>query len=217
MTSGIEVYKSINAVQAALARRGISKDRKAQAGASYAFRGIDDIYGALASLLDEHGLVILPKMESRTTTERTNKNGTVMFYTLVHAVFTFVSSRDGSTCTASTFGEAMDTSDKSTNKAMSAAYKYMALQTFCIPIEGQDTETEHHEVAPEFSHSDDMMLDAIAKCQTIDDLTEWSKLHGGAAAQSDNAAHIRAAYRARMTDLNSPKIKGIMYLTPETG
>ena len=47
-------------------------------------------------------------------------------------------------------GEAMDTGDKATNKAMSAAMKYALLQTFCIPTEegGKDTEENSHEVKP---------------------------------------------------------------------
>ena len=66
----------------------------------------------------------------------------------VHAEFDFVSAEDGTKHTASTFGEAMDSSDKATNKAMSAAYKYAAFMTFCIPVEGDnDSENDHHEVA----------------------------------------------------------------------
>lgn len=49
-----------------------------------------------------------------------------------------MSAVDGSRHTVSTFGEAMDSADKATNKAMSAAYKYMAMQTFCIPTEGDN-------------------------------------------------------------------------------
>src|SRR5690606_19364534 len=46
-------------------------------------------------------------------------------------------------------GEAMDSADKATNKAMSAAYKYAAFQTFCIPTEGDnDADATTHEVAP---------------------------------------------------------------------
>ena len=45
-------------------------------------------------------------------------------------------------------GEAMDSGDKATNKAMSAAYKYAAFQTFAIPTEGTpDADAETHEVA----------------------------------------------------------------------
>jgi hypothetical protein len=37
----------------------------------------------------------------------------------------------------------MDSSDKATNKAMSAAYKYAAFQAFAIPTEG-DNDTENN-------------------------------------------------------------------------
>jgi hypothetical protein len=41
----------------------------------------------------------------------------------------------------------MDSGDKSTNKAMSAAYKYACIQSFCIPTEGDnDTENTTHEI-----------------------------------------------------------------------
>ena len=41
----------------------------------------------------------------------------------------------------------MDSGDKATNKAMSAAYKYAMFQTFCIPVEGTpDADGDSHEV-----------------------------------------------------------------------
>jgi hypothetical protein len=65
----------------------------------------------------------------------------------VHAEFDFVSASDGSKHTVSTFGEAMDSGDKATNKAMSAAYKYAAFQAFAIPTEGDnDPDNSTHEV-----------------------------------------------------------------------
>ena len=36
-----------------------------------------------------------------------------------------------------TFGEAMDSGDKATNKAMSVALKYLLIQTFQIPVTGE--------------------------------------------------------------------------------
>jgi hypothetical protein len=72
-----------------------------------------------------------------------------LFVAVVHAEFDFVSTVDGSKHTAATFGEAMDSSDKATNKAMSAAFKYAAFMTFCIPTEGDnDADATSHEVAP---------------------------------------------------------------------
>jgi hypothetical protein len=135
-------------VQASLAVEGISKDRKNDAQ-GYKFRGIDDVYNALAPLLAKNGLCILPRCTERTVVERINAKGTALFYVTVRADFDFVSSEDGSKHTITTYGEAMDSGDKATNKAMSAAYKYAAMQAFAIPTEGDNDADGHtHTVAP---------------------------------------------------------------------
>lgn len=132
-----KVYQAINKVQAELAKSGIAKDqRNTQQG--YSFRGIDSVYNALAPLLAEHGLCILPKVLSRSVTERITAKGGVLFYVVVDMEFSFVCAEDGSSHIVSTYGEAMDSGDKATNKAMSAAYKYAAMQAFCIPTEGDN-------------------------------------------------------------------------------
>lgn len=142
------VYRAIAAVQGDLARDGIGKDkRNSQQG--YNFRGIDDVYNALAPLLAKHGLCVLPRCLSRDQVERTSAKGGALFYTTVDVEFDFVAAEDGSRHTVRVPGEAMDSADKSTNKAMSAAYKYAAMQAFCIPTEGDnDADASHHEVAP---------------------------------------------------------------------
>jgi hypothetical protein len=85
---------------------------------------------------------------SRECIERQSKSGGALFYTTVEVEFDFVCAEDGSLHTVKTFGEAMDSSDKSTNKAMSAAYKYACLQAFAIPTEGDnDADATTHEVA----------------------------------------------------------------------
>jgi hypothetical protein len=138
------VYKAINAVQIALAKSGIAKDRQAQ---TYKFRGIDDVYNAISPLLGEHGLCILPRMIRRDCQERQTAKGSAIFYVIVEAEFDFVAAEDGSVHVVRTFGEAMDMSDKATNKAMSAAYKYAAMQAFAIPTEG-DNDTENQNIEP---------------------------------------------------------------------
>jgi hypothetical protein len=141
------VYQLIAAVAAEIAQEGISKSRKNQSQ-GYTFRGIDDVYNALAPVIAKHGLVILPRIVSRELTERASAKGGVLFAVVVEAEFDFVSSHDGSKHTVKTYGEAMDSADKATNKAMSAAYKYAAFQTFCIPTEGDnDADAVTHQVA----------------------------------------------------------------------
>jgi hypothetical protein len=139
-----QVYAAINAVQADLAKTGISKDRENQQGAGFKFRGIDDIFNALSPLLSTHGLCILPRIISREATDRQSKSGGALFYVVLQAEFDFVAASDGSMHTIRTYGEAMDSSDKATNKAMSAAYKYACIQAFCIPIVGVEDDADKH-------------------------------------------------------------------------
>lgn len=148
LPAGGNVYAKIAAVQSALAGTGIAKSRKNQQQ-GYSFRGIDEVYSALAPLLAKHGLCVLPRILTREVTERKTAKGSPLFYVAVEAEFDFVSAEDGSQHTVRTFGEAMDSADKATNKAMSAAYKYAALMAFAIPTEGDnDADAVTHEVAP---------------------------------------------------------------------
>lgn len=143
-----KVYLAMSAVQDEISKLGISKNRKnLQQG--YVFRGIDEIYNTLAPIFAKHKLLIIPNVLSREQTERTTKRGDALFSVVVNTKFTFISAEDGSTVEATTYGEAMDTADKATNKAMSAAYKYVCLQAFSIPTEGDnDADATTHEVAP---------------------------------------------------------------------
>lgn len=140
------VYAAINAVQKSLASTGIGKDRKNESQ-GYKFRGIDDVYNAVSRLLAENGLCIMPRCTERLVVERTNAKGTALFYVTVRMEFDFVAASDSSVHTVVTYGEAMDSGDKATNKAMSAAYKYALMQTFAIPTEGDnDADATTHEV-----------------------------------------------------------------------
>jgi len=196
------VYQLIAAVSADIARQGISKDRNnAQQG--YKFRGIDDVYNALSPIMSAHGLVILPRIVARTVSERTNQKGSVLFYVTVEAEFDFVSSHDGSKHTVRTYGEAMDSGDKATNKAMSAAYKYAAFQTFCIPTEGDnDADAHTHVVATQFDVTE--ALNAVAAAKTTEALqAAWKKYGAQAVAAQDKGGHaaLKDAVKERKAEL----------------
>ncbi len=142
----VEVYKAINKVMAVMAAEGISKNRNnSQQG--YRFRGIDDVYNSLARPMVDAGLIVMPRVLSRECIERQSNKGFPLFYVVVDCEFDFISVSDGSKHTVKTFGEAMDSADKATNKAMSAAMKYAYMQAFCIPTEG-DNDTDAHTPEP---------------------------------------------------------------------
>lgn len=140
------VYAAVAAVQAELAKEGISKSRRNQQQ-GFNFRGIDDVYAAVAHLLPTHGLTMFPRMISRETDTRQTAKGGNLYFVTVEAEFDFVAVADGSKHTARTFGEASDSGDKATNKAMSAAQKYAVLMTFTVPTEG-DNDADAHTPEP---------------------------------------------------------------------
>lgn len=179
------VYKAISAVAKDMSEQGISKDRRnAQQG--FNFRGIDQVYNALAPALVRHGLLILPRITERSVTERVTQKGGVLFYVVVKAEFDFVSTEDGSIHTVVTYGEAMDSGDKATNKAMSIAYKYAAFQAFCIPTEETaiDADAEVHQVRPADA---DQLLSEFTQYASAENDTKklqeqyastWNRLNG---------------------------------------
>ena len=161
--SNTTVYGLIAAVAGDLAKDGIAKNQRNNQGTGYNFRGIDDVYNAVGPVLAKHGLVILPRVLNREITERQSARGNALFYVTVDAEFDFVSSHDGTTHTVKVFGEAMDSGDKATNKAMSAAFKYAMFQAFCIPTAGDnDADGSTHEVEAVATLSDEQVAEINA-------------------------------------------------------
>jgi len=193
----MKVYEKIAAITQELSRIGIAKDSKnSQQG--YQFRGIDQVYGALSPLLAKHGLCILPRVKERTVLERQTKSGGALFYTTLVVEFDFVAAEDGSKHTVITVGEAMDSGDKSSNKAMSAAYKYAAFQAFCIPTEGDnDADATTHEVAAT-PMTDPAIETAIDLAANMTELTALFKQ----LSQDERKAH-QALFTARKTKLGA--------------
>jgi hypothetical protein len=197
--TGPHVYAAIAAVQGELATVGIAKTRKNSQGSGYMFRGIDDVYGALSPLLAKHSLVVIPRITTRELVERSSKNGGALFYVTVHAEFDFVSAIDGSIHVAATFGEAMDSGDKATNKAMSAAYKYAAFMTFAIPTEGDnDADSATHEVAPRADPAPPAMIDDDQR----DQIMALSKASGVAILSILDTVNAKLPANAKVKDLN---------------
>lgn len=139
--SAFHVQFAINEITGDLSKEGISKQRKNKEQ-GYAFRGVDDVYSALSPLLAKHKLNIIPQVKEYIVKEKQTKSGSIMYVTVLRVDWLLVSAVDGSSVVATTYGEAMDSADKSTNKALSAAYKYMCFIMFCIPVEGEENDAD---------------------------------------------------------------------------
>ena len=140
------IYHAMAAIAAEIG--AIGKDKRCTQGASFAYRGIDDVYNALNPIMAKHGVFVLPIAGERTTDQRQTKTGGIMEIVVMRMTYKFCHA-DGSYVEAVTVGQAMDSGDKATNKAMAIAHKYAILQALCIPTEDmEDPDATAEQLAP---------------------------------------------------------------------
>jgi hypothetical protein len=132
-TDLIEKPLPIGLALAAVMRRvdAIGKDGRNQAQ-GFRFRGIDQVYNTLHTLLAEVGVVCLPQVVSCEREQFTTGKGSVMFRSVTTMRYVFVAS-DGSREECQVVGEGMDSGDKATAKSLAACHKYCLLQMFLVP------------------------------------------------------------------------------------
>jgi hypothetical protein len=112
----------------------------------FMFRGIDAVMNAISPALIKHKVFVVPEILEQSREERTTAKGTQLIYSICRIKYTFYA-EDGSSVSAITIGEGMDSGDKATNKAMAIAFKYACFQVFCIPTEEMvDPDSESPEV-----------------------------------------------------------------------
>ena len=198
----MKVYATIARVTGKLAKEGIAKARRNK-DQNFQFRGIDDVYNVLSRILSDEGLNILPRVLSREVTVKATRNGGAMNNVVVEVEFDLVCAEDGSRHTIKTFGEAMDTADKATNKAMSAAMKYACLMAFQIPTEGDnDADAVTPEVAgPAAGPADEG--ETVALIRSAVDLRDLVKI-GKSIRDEDRTQAVKAAYRDMQARLGTP-------------
>jgi hypothetical protein len=145
----LSIHATINKVMTDLAKLGIAKNRK-NVMQNYQYRGIDDLYDTVASLYAKHGLIIYPQVLEYKHESRPTKTGAAN-YVMQQVKFIFCHIHNNQTFETIVWGEALDNSDKATNKSLTSAYKYMAIMTLCIPINGVDNDPDNDtpELLPE--------------------------------------------------------------------
>lgn len=126
----MSIYETIPAVMAEIGV--IGKDSWNKQG--FAYRGIDAVMNALNPAMTKYKMFAVPKVLDHKREERHAAKGGNLIYSIITVEYTFYA-EDGSSVSAIVIGEGMDSGDKATNKAMSAAFKYACFQTFCIPTE----------------------------------------------------------------------------------
>ena len=130
-----QIYELIGKAIGKIGAIGKDKTSKDRSGAEqFKYRGIDQVYNALNPVMAELGIFFTPEVLDQKREEKITRSGAVLTYTILTMRFTAYAP-DGSNVQMTVVGEAMDSGDKSTNKAMSVAMKYAMFQLFCIPTE----------------------------------------------------------------------------------
>lgn len=140
----MEIIKKLSAVMEAVG--AVSKDGRNQAQ-GFNFRGIDAVVNAVSPALRKEGVVVVPRLVDKTYDIVTTAKGAQMSHIQVVVEYSFYAP-DGSTISATTAGEAFDSGDKATAKAMSVAFRTALLQALCLPTDEIDPDAESYERSP---------------------------------------------------------------------
>lgn len=202
---------------AKLAEVMASVDRVAKTGHNatfnYDFVREADVTEAIRKELSARKVIVVPFLESTGTRTMQTRSGT-MEITLALYRFTFYDGESDERIEARVQGEGMDGQDKGSNKALTAALKYLLLKTFLIPT-GDDTEADSHEspkpaparpaaaTRPAATAAVPTQVAAVKKPLTEDEKKTLGALF--TAIDPVRADEARAAYDAEIKRLGYPK------------
>lgn len=174
-------------------------DRNAQQG--FNFRGIDAVLNAVAGPLMKHGIMAYPskviKVEKGTATSNAGKTINTVSVIMQYA---FTDGEDVLHFEAP--GEAFDSGDKATPKAMSVAYRTALIQALSLPTDEPDPDSESYEAAPPPvpQLSDDDLAEAIKAETDIYTLKAMWPAQGLAMRSAD----LQVLMKKRAAELQEP-------------
>lgn len=141
----MKIYEALNAVmrQVGAVKKG---DRNSQQ--NYSFRGVDAVVNAVYPALLDCGVTVQPNVRSYdygTVHVGSGSNPRPMGHARVVVEYTFTAMEDGSAVVTSAAGEAFDSGDKATPKAMSVALRTALLQSLMLPTDDPDPDAASYE------------------------------------------------------------------------
>lgn len=143
------IYAALGAV---MEQVGAVKKNDRNDHAHFMFRGVDAVVNAVYPALVAHGVVVTPNVRSYdygTVDVGQGERRKPMGHARVVVEYTFTSAEDGSAITASAAGEAFDSGDKATPKAMSVALRTALLQSLMLPTDDPEPDASSYERSPE--------------------------------------------------------------------
>ena len=125
--------------------QSISKgDQRNDVGGRYSFRGVDRVVNAVGPALRRHGVLVLPtRILSAEYREARTSKGNVMRECVVTVQWTIRGPGGDDLPPVESIGEATDTQDKATAKAVSVAQRVLFLSSLQIPTQDPDIDRGH--------------------------------------------------------------------------
>lgn len=182
----------------------IGKDNRMQGQGGYAYRGIEQITSAAATLFADFGVFVLPNVKSNERETWTAKNGTVWSAcTLVVEWKIYGPGGLSDMITATTVGIGYDNSDKGYNKAMSQAFKYLLLPSLMVADKKDEGEHERPEIEPQPEPTE---AELAAMRQADADARLYKELMGRAKLLKDQDEKYVEALRSIATEAGYPTV-----------
>jgi hypothetical protein len=141
------------------------KDQRADSGGRYDFRGVDRVVNAVGPALRRHGVLMLPsRLLAVEYVEARTSNNKPIQECRVQVEWTVMGPKgDVLPTTIQSAGQATDTQDKATAKAISVAQRTVFLSALHIPTQDPDIDRGHERgdrLAPKPADYRDEILDA---------------------------------------------------------
>jgi hypothetical protein len=139
MTTAVQAVAAVMADVSSVAKR----DLNAQQG--FNFRGIDAFVNAVGPALRKHGVVVVPTVKAcEYGTVEVGQKRTQMAHVRVTVRYRW-HGPEGDYIDSVSVGEAMDSGDKATAKAMSVAFRTVMLQALALPTDDPDPDSQTYE------------------------------------------------------------------------
>jgi hypothetical protein len=203
----LPIAQALNEVMKAVG--GIAKKDRNQAQ-GFNFRGIDSVVNAVSPQLQKFGVVVVPTVEDYSyDTVEIGRNRTAMGHVKVKVTYTFIGA-SGDAIKTTVVGEAMDSGDKATAKAMSVAFRTALLQALCLPTDEPDPDaTSYERSSAEDVLAPQAVLTKIHQATNIESLSEIGQY---ITANKDAYPvglldQFRTKFKEQQSKLNPPKLE----------
>ncbi len=172
----------------------------------YNFRGVDAVVNAVAPVFDDLGVITVPVLQHREhAIEEVGEKRSRMGHQQVTVTYRFFGPA-GDCIEATVPGEAMDSGDKATAKAMSVAYRTALLQVLNLPTSERDPDEDSYELSSADYDDGDwgQYPDLIARISTLGDARKLdAELRGQferGEVTATKARNIKTAIAKRLKD-----------------